>query len=78
MEKDAETSVDYSCFTITSFYGWLHLLIRGQPIDPSLSTLCTKKHTNPSDIGDHSLMMKRQMPTKASNEDLNINRSSTK
>ena len=47
------------------FYEWLRLLTQGQLADSSLNCLFTKTTTIYETI--HSLMIKRQIPTKASN-----------
>ena len=52
---------------ITVFYGTLRLLNRGQLTGLSL-TLYSLSHNNPSDNGGHWLMIRRQIPTKASSE----------
>ena len=53
------------CHPITAFYEWFRLLTQSQLADPSLYCLFIKTTTIYETI--HSLMIKRQIPTKASN-----------
>ena len=56
---------DSSLSNITGYCGRLRLLTRGQLTDPSVTL---QIHNNLWGYGGHSLMITRQMPTKATNE----------